>query len=142
MSQAELARRVGVSRQAVSRWFQKVGQASLRSPHFLRLADALDAPVEELAQPLPCLGREGARLRATLLWDGLCPDLDDFAIAVNRGDPGAIARLLEVYGLYSTAKMIGDRVWDDFPRYARYLHPERRRQLESLFEWHRGRTAS
>lgn len=80
-------------------------------------------------------------MRASLLWDGLYPDLADFAIAVNKGDPRAIARLLEVHGLYPTAKVIGDRVWTDFPRYARYIHPARRRQLETLYRWRRRRTA-
>ncbi len=136
-SQSELARRVGVSRQAVCLWFQSGGRAALHSPNFLRLGDALGVPVEQLARPLPCHGEDHARLRATLLWDGLYPDLDDFAIAVNKGDPRAIARLLEVYGLYATAKMIGDRVWSEFPKYSRYIHPARRRQLETLYRWHR-----
>jgi hypothetical protein len=115
---------------------------ALRSSHLLRVGEALGVPVEQLARPLPCLGRERVRLRATLLWDGLYPDLDDFAIAVNAGDPRAIGRLVEVYGLYASAKIAGKRVWNDFPSYGRYIHPARRRQLEALYRWHRRRTAS
>lgn len=141
-SRSELARRIGVSRQAVSLWFRKDGQVTLRSGHLLRIAEALGVPVEELARPLPCLGEERERLRATLLWDRLYPDLDEFVIAVNAGDPRAMARLVEVYGLYASEKMIGDRAWKDFPVYKRYIHPARRRGLETLERWHRHRTAS
>ncbi len=136
MSQAELARRVGVTRQAVSLWFKR-DEANIQSRHLLRLSQVLSVPVEVLAQPLPCFAPDThVRLRATLLWDRLYPDLDDFAIAVNRSVPKAVGRFVEVYGLFAAEKTLGKWVWKKFPFYKRYIHPERRRQCESLWAWH------
>jgi hypothetical protein len=96
-----------------------------------------------LARPLPCFAPDThARLRAALLWDRLYPDLDDFAVAVNRADPRAVARFVEVYGFFAAEKTIGRTVWKKFPFYKRYLHRERRRQCEILWAWHRSRKAA
>jgi transcriptional regulator with XRE-family HTH domain len=143
ISQSELARRVGVSRQAVSLWLQKDGQVNLQGRHLIRVSRALGLAAEKLVQALPCFEPEvHDRLRATLLWDLLYPDLDDFAIALNRKDPRAMARLVEVYGLYAAEKIVGGTVWREFPDYKRYIHPARRQQLEALREWHENRTAA
>ena len=141
-SQAELARRVGVSRQAVSQWFRGEA-ANLQSRHLIRLGEALGVPVEVLARPLPCFEPETrARLRATLLWDRLYPDLDDFAVALNAGDPRALARFVEIYGLFAADAAFGPVVWDEFPNYRRYLPPIRRSELETLWAWHESRKAA
>jgi len=135
-SQSELARRVGVSRQAVSLWLGQSPAASVRSHQLVRLSQVLGVPLQRLVDPLPCSApEERRRLQATLLWDRLFADLDDFAIAVNRRDLRAVGRLVEVYGLYATEKMVGKWIWSAFPRYRRYLHPARRRQLEALQAW-------
>ena len=97
----------------------------------------LGVSVEELAAPLPCFEPEiHAQLRATLLWDRLFPDLDDFAVALNAGDPRALGRFVEVYGLYAAEVTLGSFIWRDFPNYKRYIHPARRRELETLWAWH------
>ena len=141
-TQAELARRVGVSRQAVSLWFRGV-EANLQGRHLIRLSQVLGVSVEELAEPLPCFEPEiHSQLRATLLWDRLFPDLDDFAVALNAGDPRALGRFVEVYGLYAAEATLGSTVWRDFPDYQRYIHPARRRELETLWAWHENRIAA
>ncbi len=141
-SRAELARRVGVSRQAISLWFQR-DHANLQSRHLLRLSEVLGVSVETLVHPLPCFEPENhGSLRATLLWDRLHPDLDDFAVALNASDPRAVARFVEVYGLYAAEKTVGERVWRDFPSFKRFIHPARRRGLETLWSWHENRKAA
>lgn len=141
-SQAELARRVGVSRQAVSRWFRG-DRANLQGRHLIRLAEVLGVSVEVLAGALPCFEPEThRRLRAALLWDRLYPDLDDFAVALNAGDARATARFVEVYGLYAAEAALGTVAWDAFPDYKRYLPPVRRSELETLWTWHESRTAA
>lgn len=141
-TQAELARRVGVSRQAVSQWFQRE-EANLQARHLIRLAGALGVSVEDLARPLPCFDPDThARLRAALLWDRLYPDLDDFAVALNSGDPRALARFVEIYGLYAAEATLGSAVWEEFEDYKRYLPPVRRSELETLWTWHESRKAA
>jgi len=141
-TRAELARRVGVSRQAVSLWFQ-AEEANLQSRHLMRLAEVLVVPVEDLARPLPCFDPQTrARLRATLLWDRLYPDLDDFAVALNAGDPRAVARFVQVYGLFAAEATLGPSVWAQFPDYKRHIHPTRRAELETLWHWHESRQAA
>lgn len=141
-TRAGLARRVGVSRQAVSLWFRGE-QANLQSRHLIRLSQVLGVPVEELTGPLPCFDPEThARLRATLLWDRLFPDLDDLALALNAGDPRALGRFVEVYGLFAAEAALGSRAWSEFPNCKRHIHPARRRELETLWAWHEDRTAA
>jgi transcriptional regulator with XRE-family HTH domain len=141
-TQAELARRVGVSRQAVSLWFRGEG-ANLQSRHLIRLSQVLGVTVEELIRPLPCF-EPGTReqMRATLLWDRLFPDLDDLALALRAGDPRALGRFVEVHGLFAAEATLGSCVWREFPAYKRHIHPARRLELETLWAWHESRTAA
>lgn len=141
-SRSELARQVGVSRQAASLWFRSC-EANLHSLHLIRLSQALGVPMEELTRPLPCFDPDTyARLHAVLLWDHLFPELDDLALALRTGDPRALGRYVEVYGLYAAELTLGTRVWSGFPGYARYIHPARRRDLEVLWAWHEARTTA
>ena len=142
MSRSELARRVGVTRQAVSLWFQHQ-DANLQSRHLLRLSKVLGVSVEVLVRPLPCFQPDVlARLRAALIWDRLYPDLDDFAIALNASDPRAIGRFVEVYGLFAAEKSLGKSVWKNFPSYKKHIHPARRRELETLWAWNKSQKAA
>lgn len=141
-SRSELARRVGVSRQAVSLWF-RAPQTNVQSKHLMRLAEVLGMPAEDLAKPLPCFdAATHDRLRATLLWDRLFPDIDDLAVALNARDPRAVARFVQVYGLYAGEATLGPSVWENFPDYKRHIHPARRVELETLWDWHKSRTAA
>lgn len=142
LNQSELARRVGVSRQAVSQWLQKAADASVSSQHLAQLAEVLEVDVDTLLHPLPCQGAERAVAEAALLWDRLYPDLVEFAVAAGQWDLRAVARLVEVYGMYRTARILGSSVWKRFDEYARYLPPVRRSQLETLVRWRNTREAS
>lgn len=138
LSQSDLARRAGVTRQAASLWFKSDDprQVNVQSRHLEKLSRALSVSMDELARPLPVLGDESAQgsLETALLWDRLFPSLDDFAIAVARGEERSLARLAQVYGLYAAGRMAGRRVWKDFPRYKCHIHPVRRRELERLWD--------
>jgi transcriptional regulator with XRE-family HTH domain len=142
LSRSEFARRVGVSRRAVSLWFRG-HRANVRGRHLSRLSEVLGVPVGDLALPLPCFDQQTHdRLRASLLWDRLYPDLDDFALALDARDPRALARFVQVYGLYAAESALGGIAWRAFPEYKRFIHPVRRRQLETLWAWHESRTAA
>lgn len=104
------------------------------------MSRALGVPVEQLAEPLPAL--DDGTARVALLWDGLYPDLVDFAIAVGRFEPKAVGRFVEVYGMYPAAKVLGASVWRRFDDFKPFIHPARRRELEPLVQWRRNRTAA
>jgi transcriptional regulator with XRE-family HTH domain len=131
ITQAELARRVGVSRQAVSAWLQ-TEDASVRGRTLLRVAAALGVSAEALDRPLPV---DEASLKPVYLWDHLYPDLVAFAIALNRREPEAIARLVQVHGLFAAERIIGKGVWARFGEYRQFIHPARRHELDTLYEW-------
>ena len=143
ISQSELALQVGVSRQAVSLWLRQTGQVSMRAQHLLRVSSALGVSAEKLVETLPfCEPDRRDGLRTRYLWDRLYPDIDDFAIALNRNEPKAVARLVEIEGLYRAEKVLGARVWKQFEDYKRHIHPARRLQLEVLCAWRSHRTAA
>ena len=138
-SRSELARRAGVSRQAVSLWF-KGGHASVRGEHLLRLAKALGVSMERLMLPLPAL--TSSEQQAAFLWDELYPTVEAFAVAVSIFEERAVARFVQVEGLYPAEKLLGRRVWSRFESYARHIQPVRRQQLERLVQWRSARVAS
>jgi len=126
----------------VSLWFRG-GDANLHGRHLIRLGRVLGVAAEALAEPLPCFEPETlAQLRATLLWDRAYPDLDDLAVALNAGDPRALGRFAEVYGLFAAEAALGPVVWNRFPDYKRHIHPARRVELEKLWAWHESRRAA
>jgi len=126
----------------VSLWFRG-DAANLQGRHVLRLSEVFGVPVEELARPLPCFDAEThGQTRATLIWDRVFPDLDDLALALKARDPRAVARLVQVYGLYAAEATLGSWVWGEFPTFKRHIHPVRRRDLEVLWDWHEHRTAA
>jgi transcriptional regulator with XRE-family HTH domain len=142
LSRADLARRVGLSRQAVSLWFRS-DRANVQGSHLVQLSEVLGVPMEDLGRPLPCFDPEShGQLKASLLWDSLYPDLDEFALALDAGEPRALARFVQVYGLYAAESAVGTVAWRAFPTYKRHIHPVRRQQLEALWAWHESRTAA
>jgi len=144
VSQSEIARRIGVSRQAVSLWLKQPDQIHVTGKNLVLTARALGRPVERLIEPLPLRDPQTReQLQARLLWDRIFVSLEDLAIAVARKEPRAIARLVEVHGLYAAAKLAGSAaVWRGFSRYKRVIPPVRRRQLECLVRWKTNRQAS
>ena len=137
LSQADLGRYAGVSRQSVSQWFKAPEtDISIGSLHLKDLADAIGVPADDLLRPLPLVDKpkELGRVQAQLLWDRLYPSVPSLAAAAVRGEAAAIARLVQIYGLFVTAGMLGAKVWRDFPVYKRHLIPARRRALEAIWQ--------
>ncbi|MCX6109437.1 MAG: helix-turn-helix transcriptional regulator [Proteobacteria bacterium] len=137
LSQADIGRYAGVSRQAVSQWFKTPEtDISIGSLHLKALADAIGASADDLLRPLPLVDKpmELGRVQTQLLWDRLYPSVPALAAAAVRGEAAAIARLVQSYGLYATADMLGAKVWRDFPAYKTHLIPARRRALEAIWQ--------
>jgi len=140
LNQSDIARLAQVSRQRVSQWFRATAPGApiaLRATTLKALADGLGVSADELLTPLPLLGDPEKTERETvkLLWDRLYPDLVSFAIDVGRGRAPALARLVQVYGLYAAARIAGASVWKNFPKYRKHIHPVRRQELELLWKW-------
>ena len=49
---------------------------------------------------------------------------------------------VEVYGLFAAETTLGPLIWSEFPNYKRHIHPARRIELETLWNWHESRTAA
>lgn len=138
LNHSDLARAAGVSRQAVSEWFHAKTPSDapipIRSRTWENLSRSLNLPLEEFSRPLPLKREDAAPLTTLLLWDRLYPDLVAFAAAVVNEEPPALARLAQTYGLYAAAKAGGAAVWRRFPDYSRLLHPNRRAELQRIWD--------
>jgi transcriptional regulator with XRE-family HTH domain len=134
LTQSDLAEAAQVSRQAVSQWFNhKEAFVPVASNHLLNLSRAIGVSADVLLNEIADQDW-WERETTNLLWDKLFLDLVDFLSALDQGDMRALARLVEVYGLFASAKMVGTRVWDDFSKYQNYLPPMRRKELEQLWQ--------
>ncbi len=115
----------------------------MSADHLLSLCRGLQVTAEDLASEFPTFDPSlRAGLEGALLWDRLYPSLEDLAVAACAGESKALARLVETYGLYSTAGMLGDSVWEAFPRYSAHIHPARREGLERIWRLKTGPTPS
>lgn len=136
MRPSELARRAGLTRQAVSRWLTNHStNVNVYSTHLQKVAEALSVRPGELLKPLPILSEKESRhvLETKLLWDKLYPDLEAFIAGLIRSNMDAIARLVQVFGLYQSEKIIGQIVWTRFQQYKTKIHPSVRKTLETLW---------
>jgi transcriptional regulator with XRE-family HTH domain len=138
--QSDLARMIGVSRQAVSLWFKAPDgiELNVRTPHLRKLASALQINAEDLLQPLPLLddAEVTRRYETTFLWDRLYSSLADFTIALVRSESAALARLVQVFGIYKASKIAGPKIWNQFPKYKQQIRPIRREQVERIWKLH------
>ena len=140
LNQSDLARLAGVSRQAVSLWFKKKGDfININSRNLDRLCRGLGISPDELLNGLPVF-EVGPAWRTQFLWDRLYPDLESFALALAGNDLRAIGRLVQVWGLYRSARVVGTIVWREFGRYAKYIAPAQRRKCTYVWALHENRT--
>lgn len=140
ISGATLARKAGISRQALTEWKRKAKQAqnprvNVYSQTQESLAQVLGVRSEELGQTFQIISDPNLRksIEAEILWDRLYPDIASFSSAVVKGAPQALARLVQVYGLYASAKMAGQQIWNNFPEYKYKMHPAYRKQAEIVW---------
>ncbi len=137
LNQSDLAKKVGLSRQAISLWFlhSKTVPINVQSKHLYRLCNKLGLTVELLAQPLPLMSDDKIRrkLEATFLWDKLFPGLEDFGIALVQKDLRAIARLVQMEGLFKASQILGKSIWKKFHLYKKWMLPIRAQECEKIW---------
>ena len=134
--QADVAAMAGVSRQAVHHWWTSTdANLNVHSKTQEHLAKSFGVPMDVLSKKLPVVSNESQRkkIESQLLWDGLYPDLEHFARGLVVGQPEALARLVQVFGLFASEKIAGKQVSKKFPQYKHLIHPARRRTLEVVW---------
>lgn len=143
---SKLAQMTGVSRQAVSKWFKTPSgsELNMRTTHLKSLTQKLQIKADVLLVPLPVLSDpQSVRLyETTLLWDRLYPNLIEFCVALIRGESQALARLVQVFGIYTAAKIAGQKIWDRFSDYQKYIRPVRRKEIERIWVLHQNLNSS
>jgi len=139
LTQADLARMCGISRQAVSLWFKADlekgdGFIPIRTRSLWQLAKALNLSIDQLTKPLPLLDSdEFKKLEVSLLWDKLYPSGIAFLMALMQHQKPAMARLVQVLGLFQAAPIVGKRIWSEFDSYKRFIEPRQREAWESVW---------
>jgi transcriptional regulator with XRE-family HTH domain len=142
MNQSDIAKIAQVSRQSVSLWFASGSDfQNIQVLHLLRLSQALGISMDEFASPIPVFNDPDKcrSLSAEFLWDRLYPDLHAFFIALARRKYQAVARLAECRGLYESARVSGNIVWKEYPKYCRYIHPAKRKECDYIWKLHANR---
>ncbi len=140
LNQSDLARAAGVSRQCASQWLHghhANGFVNIQTKHLLAIADALNVKADDLLRAMPLLGDDASSARETtrLLWDKLYPDLTTLLVAALEESPEALARIVQVHGMYLSAKLFGARIWRNFQKFKKFIHPVRRAELEGLWQY-------
>lgn len=133
---ADLSKSTGISKQLLSHWFaQKDLSLNIHSKNLTKLASGLGLSVDALSSPMPILedGTERKALETNLLWDRIYPDLESLIRGILRHEETALARIVQIYGLFQAEKIIGKIVWKKFPSYKSKMSPVQRKQSEVLW---------
>lgn len=137
LKQSDVAAMANVSRQAVHRWWKNGHEVNINvlSQTQEQLAQGFGVPMDVLSLGLPILNDESKRQKweTQLLWDRLYPNLEAFVRGLILGHPEALARLVQVCGLFAAQKIIGKSAIRTFPTYKNKIHPGRRRSLEIVW---------
>jgi len=129
---AELARRSGLPRQTINRWLHAEDNwVNVESRCLMAVAKALDVPANDLLTPLPDLTKHYSP--TLFFWDRLYPDFISFAVALGRFSYPAVGRLVQTLGLFKSEKILGIRVWKDFSKYKKFIHPVVRKNWEAVW---------
>lgn len=144
---AELARRAGVSRQSISKWFQDAERANQGSSQSLpndsvniewntlrKITDTLELKPTQLSTDLFQSLTLNMRIhyKTLLLWDSSYSSIESFTIALLKKEYKAVGRYIQVFGILAAEKIFGKWVYKKFESYSPYIHPVRRKELGTL----------
>ena len=131
INKASLAKMAGVSRAAVTHWFQKPtrnGWINTETFVLMHLAKELQINPEVLLADRPNL----TPLQNEFLWDLLYPNMETFLKALADFEYPAVARLVQVVGLHASHQLLGSNVLTKFQHYKLLIKPIRRKGLELI----------
>ena len=127
---AEVAKRAGMSRAAVSKWFQQNGEViNVETKTLFHLAESFGISPAEFVQPISSL----SAYKTLFLWDQLYPSMESFIAELRENRLPAIARLVQVLGFHQASRVLGTKILKWFPRYKKFIKPKRRAELEILW---------
>src|SRR3989338_3317774 len=109
LNQSRLASLSGVSRAAVTRWFQQVnldGWVNIETKTLKQLAEGLGVSPDQLLKPDAGLDS----LQTRFLWDKLYPNMELFAKALSRNQKQALARLVQIVGFHQAMQIAGKKI--------------------------------
>lgn len=130
MNAAQLARACHVSRAAVTKWFSgRESFVNVETKTARTLAQVLGVPLAQLFEPIATL----SQFHTAFLWDCLYPSMEKFTLAVMLGDLVAMARFVQVAGLFKAEAVFGKKIITSFPKYKHYIKPVRRKSLETIW---------
>lgn len=138
ISYSHLAKQIGPSRQAVSKWFAK-DICNIQTKYLIKLLQILKIDLKLLLLPIPLLRDQTflKRNQALLNWDNLAPSLYDYFINLAKFHYPSVARYVSVCGIFEAAKCLGKRVWTDFDYYKKYLSPIKQKEATILWNLHK-----
>ncbi len=137
LTPSEVSKQLGVSRQTLSKWLNRQKHVDVRSDHLQKIASLFHVSMETLMNPLPALENTQAHeLEATLNWDRLYFSVEEMIFALKKWEPQAVARVVQTYGLVTSARIVGDKkaLWDRYPYYKKHIHPGIRKVLDQVWE--------
>lgn len=132
LKRADVARMAGVSRAAVTKWFregEKTGWANVETKTLRNLAQGFKLDPGLFLKPRDNL----SPMKPRYLWDNLYPNMESFVKAVSENRTPALARLVQILGFYDALQIAGNKMIRQFPKYKKFIHPARRKQLELLW---------
>lgn len=140
LNQSDVARIAGISRQSVSLWFKSgTDFQNIQISPLMKLSDSLNISIDELVRPMPLLNDPDTckALFTEFCWDRLYPDIESFFTSLTEKRLPAMARLVQCRGLFESACILGESVWQLYDKYRSYLHPAKRKECDYICELHK-----
>lgn len=136
---AELARRAGISRQAISKWFTSAETMNKNLINaewntILKISEALHIKPSALSTDLfRSLSPETkSQYHSLLLWDQLYDSVESLSIALAKKEYKAVGRYVQVFGILAAEKIFGSWIYLRFDQYSPFIHPVKRKELKKL----------
>jgi transcriptional regulator with XRE-family HTH domain len=132
MNASMLAKKTEITRQAVSKWLK--GRSNVESNSLMKAAIALQVdPAILLKDLFPGITpNQWEEWQTTLLWDHLYDSLESFVAALCREELPALARYVQTFGILNAEKIFGKKIYVQFDRFSKWIHPTKRKELEVL----------
>jgi transcriptional regulator with XRE-family HTH domain len=134
----KLAKLMSLSRETVSRWLRDPKKINLKLEQLMQLSQIFKTNINHLVADYNDIDENNLKKFETILnWDRKHASLKDFIIATLNWDYSAIARLVQVKGFFTSAKLLQLKnikpLLDRYPYYKKFIHPKKRELLDRSY---------